>query len=51
LPVNVTDPFFVDLGSAFDLLSEAPVADNTDTYAFVSPDRQDTLTLVANGFR
>ncbi len=25
-----------------------PQADNTDTYAFVSPDKQDTVTLVAN---
>ena len=25
-----------------------PVADNTDVYAFVSPDRPDTVTLIAN---
>ena len=30
------------------LISEDPVADNTDTYAFVSPDYPDTTTLVAN---
>ncbi|MGQ0803799.1 MAG: DUF4331 domain-containing protein [Actinomycetota bacterium] len=30
------------------LISEDPVADNTDTYAFVSPDQPDTVTLVAN---
>ena len=30
------------------LISEDPVADNTDTYAFVSPDAPDTVTLVAN---
>ena len=30
------------------LISEDPVADNTDTYAFVSPDRPDTVTFVAN---
>lgn len=30
------------------LISEDPVADNTDTYAFVSPDNPDTVTLVAN---
>jgi hypothetical protein len=30
------------------LISEDPVADNTDTYAFVSPDHPDTTTLVAN---
>lgn len=30
------------------LITEDPVADNTDTYAFVSPDRPDTVTVVAN---
>jgi hypothetical protein len=30
------------------LISQDPVADNTDTYAFVSPDTPDTVTLVAN---
>ena len=30
------------------LISEDPVADNTDVYAFVSPDRPDSVTLVAN---
>jgi hypothetical protein len=30
------------------LISEDPVADNTDVYAFVSPDKPDTVTLVAN---
>ncbi len=30
------------------LISQDPVADNTDTYAFVSPDKPDTVTLVAN---
>jgi Domain of unknown function (DUF4331) len=30
------------------LISEDPLADNTDTYAFVSPDRPDTVTLVGN---
>jgi hypothetical protein len=29
-------------------ISKDPVADNTDTYAFVSPDRPDTVTLIAN---
>ncbi|MBB6629880.1 DUF4331 domain-containing protein [Nocardioides sp. KIGAM211] len=29
-------------------ISKDPVADNTDTYAFVSPDKPDTVTLVAN---
>jgi hypothetical protein len=30
------------------LISQDPTADNTDTYAFVSPDKPDTVTLVAN---
>ncbi|MEW6154354.1 MAG: DUF4331 domain-containing protein [Actinomycetota bacterium] len=30
------------------LISEDPVADNTDTYAFVSPDAPDKVTLIAN---
>lgn len=30
------------------LISQDPVADNTDLYAFVSPDATDTVTLVAN---
>lgn len=28
--------------------SKDPVADNTDTYCFVSPDKPDTVTLIAN---
>jgi Domain of unknown function (DUF4331) len=30
------------------VISEDPTADNTDVYAFVSPDRPDTVTIVAN---
>lgn len=30
------------------LITEDQVADNTDTYAFVSPDRPDSITVVAN---
>lgn len=29
-------------------ISKDPVADNTDVYAFISPDRPDTVTLIAN---
>jgi len=29
-------------------ISKDPVADNTDVYVFVSPDRPDTVTLIAN---
>ena len=29
-------------------ISKDPVADNTDTYAFVSPERPDTVTILAN---
>src|SRR5438552_1959290 len=30
------------------LISEDPLADNTDVYAFVSPDAPNTVTLIAN---
>src|SRR6266481_2630186 len=30
------------------LISQDPLADNTDLYAFVSPDRPDTVTIMAN---
>jgi Domain of unknown function (DUF4331) len=30
------------------LISADPLADNTDVYAFVSPDVPDTVTLIAN---
>src|SRR5881296_2415744 len=30
------------------LISNDPQADNTDVYAFVSPDRPDTVTMIAN---
>ena len=30
------------------LISQDPTADSTDLYAFVSPDRPDTLTMIAN---
>src|SRR5437762_10977098 len=30
------------------LISQDPEADNTDLYAFVSPDRPDTVTIIAN---
>ena len=29
-------------------ISKDPVADNTDLYAFVSPDKSDTVTIIAN---
>src|SRR5436305_14845859 len=29
-------------------ISKDPVADNTDVYAFVSPDKPDTVTIIAN---
>ncbi len=29
-------------------ISQDPVADNTDTYAFISPDRPDTVTIITN---
>src|SRR6187549_1844497 len=30
------------------LISRDPAADNTDTYAFVSPDRPDTVTIIGS---
>src|SRR5882757_3317691 len=30
------------------LISQDPLADNTDLYAFVSPDHPDTVTIIAN---
>src|SRR5438093_6864943 len=30
------------------LISQDPMADNTDLYAFVSPDRPDSVTIIAN---
>ncbi|MBA2463231.1 MAG: DUF4331 family protein, partial [Actinobacteria bacterium] len=30
------------------LIADDPAADNTDVYAFVSPDRRDTVTIMAN---
>src|SRR6266516_3005041 len=30
------------------LIANDPTADNTDVYAFVSPDRPDTVTMIAN---
>jgi hypothetical protein len=30
------------------LISDDPAADNTDVYAFVSPDKPDTVTIIAN---
>ena len=30
------------------MISEDPSADNTDTYAFRSPDRPDTVTIISN---
>src|SRR5437879_11078675 len=30
------------------LISQDPVADDTDVYAFVSPDKPDTVTLIGN---
>ena len=29
-------------------ISKDPVADNTDTYAFVSPENPDTVTIISN---
>src|SRR5580698_5564782 len=51
----VTAPLINDLGTVSasshreaPLISQDPLADNTDLYAFVSPDRPDTVTIIAN---
>lgn len=51
----VAAPFVSRIGSVFasshreaPLISQDPLADNTDLYAFVSPDRPDTVTIIAN---
>src|SRR5436190_3160961 len=55
LALVVTAPFITQFGSVFasshreaPLISQDPLADNTDLYAFVSPDRPDTVTIIAN---
>ena len=42
----VTAAAFAALGAAF--AGSGPSADNTDLYAFRSPDRPDTVTIVSN---
>src|SRR6478609_3781977 len=46
----VSDPTPVSASSHREapLISQDPLADNTDLYAFVSPDRPDTVTIIAN---
>jgi hypothetical protein len=51
----VTAPLVHDFGTVSasshreaPLISQDPLADNTDLYAFVSPDRPDTVTIIAN---
>ncbi len=42
------EPAVASSHSEAPLISQDPRADNTDLYAFVSPDRPDTVTIVAN---
>ncbi len=51
----VTAPLFIEYQAVSasshreaPLISNDPLADNTDLYAFVSPDRPDTVTIIAN---
>ena len=46
----VPGPAFASSHREAPLISGDPRADNTDTYAFVSPDAPDTVTIVANWF-
>src|SRR6266571_7986734 len=55
LALVVTAPLITQLSSVSasshreaPLISQDPLADNTDLYAFVSPDRPDTVTIIAN---
>src|ERR1041384_8221898 len=55
IAILVTLPLVNDFGTVSasshreaPLISQDPRADNTDLYAFVSPDRPDTVTIVAN---
>src|SRR4029077_9591348 len=41
-------PVFASSHREAPLISQDPLADNTDLYAFVSPDRPDTVTIIAN---
>src|SRR5207342_2954918 len=53
--VIATSPLILQFGSVSasshreaPLISQDPLVDNTDLYAFVSPDRPDTVTIIAN---
>ena len=48
--VIANNPKFVETSSHREapLISNDPLADNTDVYAFVSPDDPNTVTIIAN---
>src|ERR1041384_544812 len=55
IAILVTLPLVNDFGTVSasshreaPLISQDPLADNSDLYAFVSPDRPDTVTIIAN---
>ncbi len=48
LTVGLLSPSAASSHREAPLITEDPVADNTDVYAFVSPDKPDTVTLVAD---
>jgi len=55
IAVLVTAPLITEFGAVSasshreaPLISQDPLADNTDLYAFVSPDKPDTVTIIAN---
>jgi hypothetical protein len=48
LPGMPTPPLEASSHREAPLIATDPQADNTDTYAFVSPDRPDTVTIIAN---
>jgi hypothetical protein len=45
---SIAQPSYASSHREAPLISLDPTADNTDLYAFVSPDRPDTVTMIAN---
>jgi hypothetical protein len=48
LAISAVAPVFASSHREAPLISGDPAADNTDLYAFVSPDKPDTVTIIAN---
>src|SRR5262245_33156197 len=48
LAITAVAPVLASSHREAPLISGDPAADNTDLYAFVSPDKPDTVTIIAN---